>query len=200
MSSTQSRVALIKAELMSQGLSYADLALDLSESSVKRMLAPGGEMPRSRVDELCRVLKLDFAERAGRLAARGPELRELSLAQKKAVVAGPKLLLIAICCLSHWTLEDVLSRHRVAGAVAVAALAQLDRLGVIELRPHNRYKLLVAKTLRWRAQGPVILSKRSDFFAGGFDGEGELLTRGLLAWVFEAFRDLERHGLGLRRS
>ena len=199
MSSTQSRVALIKAELMSQGLSYADLAqaLDLSESSVKRMLAPGGEMPRSRVEELCRVLKLDFAERAGRLAAGGPELRELSLAQKKVVVADPKLLLIAICCLSHWTLEDVLSRHRVAGAEAVAALAQLDRLGVIELRPHNRCKLLVA-------QRPVMTFFRervmADFFAGGFDGEGELLTRGLLAWVFEAFRDLERHGLGLRRS
>lgn len=137
------------------------------------------------------------AWRPGGPGARGPELRELSLAQKKAVVAGPKLLLIAICCLSHWTLEDVLSRHRVAGAVAVAALAQLDRLGVIKLRPHNRYKLLVA-------QGPVMTFFRervmADFFAGGFDGEGELLTRGLLAWVFEAFRDLERHGLGLRRS
>ncbi len=44
MSSTQSLVALIKAELKSQGLSYAALAgeLGLSESSVKRMLAPGG--------------------------------------------------------------------------------------------------------------------------------------------------------------
>ena len=52
MSSTQSLVALIKAELKSQGLSYAGLAqaLGLSESAVKRMLAPGGEMPLSRVD------------------------------------------------------------------------------------------------------------------------------------------------------
>ncbi len=182
MSSTQSLVALIKAELKAQGLSYAELAggLDLSESAVKRMLAPGGEMPLSRVDEICRVLGVEFAELAARLSQQGPVLRELSLAQETAVVADPRLLLVAICCLSHWALEDVLARYRLTEADAVAALAQLDRLGVIELRPHNRYKLKVAKTLRWRPQGPVMRFFRervmADFFAGGFDGEGELLT------------------------
>lgn len=165
MSSTQSLVALIKAELKSQGLSYAGLAqaLALSESAVKRMLAPGGEMPLSRVDEICRVLKLDFAELAARLAREAPAQRELSLEQEKAVVADPKLLLVAICCLSLWALEDVLARYRLSEADAVAALVQLDRLGVIELRPGNRYRLKVAKTLRWRPQGPVIRSKRSEF-------------------------------------
>ncbi|RZL40278.1 MAG: XRE family transcriptional regulator, partial [Rubrivivax sp.] len=74
MSSTRTLVTLIKAELKTQGLSYAALAreLDLSESAVKRMLAPGGEMPLSRVDEICRVLKLEFAELAGRLANQSP--------------------------------------------------------------------------------------------------------------------------------
>lgn len=181
-SSTQSLVALIKGELKAQGLSYGDLAkaLKLSESSIKRMLAPGGEMPLSRVDEICRVLKMDFVELASRLSSPASELRELSLEQENAVVADPKLLLIAICCLSHWALEDMLARYRISEADVVSAMAKLDRLGVIELRPQNRYKLLVAKTLRWRAQGPVMRFFRervmADFFAGGFDGEGELLT------------------------
>jgi len=252
MSSTQSLVALLKGEMKAQGLSYAELAreLALSESSVKRMLAPGGEMPLSRVDEICRVLKLEFVELAARLGHQTPAQRELSLAQEKAVVADPKLLLVAICCLSQWALEDVLARYRLSEADGVAALARLDRLGVIELRPHNRYRLKVAKTLRWRPQGPVMQFFRervmADFFAGGFDGEGELLTLvhgefgaaharelaerlqraaddfarqhlldqklpaaekrpysvviGLRSWVFEAFRDLERPGLGLRRG
>ncbi len=252
MSSTQSLVALLKGELKAQGLSYADLAreLGLSESSVKRMLAPGGEMPLSRVDEICRVLELEFVELAARLGNRAPAQRELSLEQEKAVVADAKLLLVAICCLSQWALEDVLARYRLSEADGVAALAQLDRLGVIELRPHNRYRLKVAKTLRWRPQGPVMQFFRervmADFFAGGFDGEGELMTLvhgefgagharelaerlrrtaddfarqhlldqklpaaekrpysvviGLRSWVFEAFRDLERPGLGLRRG
>ena len=52
MASTQSLLDLIKAELKQSGISYAQLAtaLDLSESSVKRMFASGGEMPLSRID------------------------------------------------------------------------------------------------------------------------------------------------------
>jgi hypothetical protein len=60
--------------------------------------------------------------------------------------------------------------------VAICCLS-LDGLGVIELRPHNRYKFRGAKTLRWRPQGPVMTFFRervmADFFADGLDGEGE---------------------------
>lgn len=181
MSSTQSLVDLIKTELKAQGLSYADVAreLALSESSVKRMFAPGGEMPLSRVDALCRILRLDFAELAQRLAEQQPLRRELTLAQERAVVADPKLLLTAICCLSQWSAEQVLASYRIGEAELTGYLAQLDRLGVIELRPLNRYKLRVSKTFRWRPQGPVMQFFREqvmqDFFAGGFDGDGELL-------------------------
>ena len=38
-------------------------ALGMAESSVKRMLARG-DMPLSRVDAICRALKLDFADLA----------------------------------------------------------------------------------------------------------------------------------------
>jgi hypothetical protein len=56
---------------------------------------------------------------------------------------------------------------------------QLDRLGIIELRPLNRYRLQVAKTFRWRPDGPVMQYFRkhvvTDYYSGGFDGEGEML-------------------------
>lgn len=181
MPSTQTLVELIKAELKMAGLSYAQLAaeLGLSESSVKRMFASGGEMPLSRVDEICRALKTDFAELSRKVAAAEPLRRELTLAQEKAVVADPRLLLLAICCLSQWSLEQVVASYAISEAEATRYLAQLDRLGVIELRPLNRYKLKLAKTFRWRAQGPVMQFFReeviSDYFSGGFDGDGELL-------------------------
>ncbi|MEH0166565.1 helix-turn-helix domain-containing protein [Paucibacter sp. JuS9] len=181
MPSTQTLVELIKAELKTAGLSYAQLAaeLGLSESSVKRMFASGGEMPLSRVDEICRALKTDFAELSRKVAAAEPLRRELTLAQEKAVVADPRLLLLAICCLSQWSLEQVVASYAISEAEATRYLAQLDRLGVIELRPLNRYKLKLAKTFRWRAQGPVMQFFReeviSDYFSGGFDGDGELL-------------------------
>jgi transcriptional regulator with XRE-family HTH domain len=181
MSSTQTLIQVIKAELKSQGLSYADMAreLGLSESSVKRMLAPGGEMPLSRVDEICRVLKTDFAELTRALAERQSLRMELTLAQEKAVVADPKLLLMAICCLSQWTWEQILASYRLSEAEATRYLVELDRLGIIELKPLNRYKLRVAKTFRWRPHGPVMQFFREEvmgeYFSGGFDGETELL-------------------------
>ncbi len=180
MASTQTLIDLIKAELKTAGLSYAQLAreLDLSESSVKRMFT-GGEMPLSRIDEICRVLKTDFADLSQRLAQHQSLRRELTLQQEREVVADEKLLLMAICCLSQWSFEQVIATYRLTEAEVTRALAQLDRLGIIELRPLNRYRLQVAKTFRWRPQGPVMQFFREnvmqDFFDGGFDGDGELL-------------------------
>lgn len=181
MASTQTLIELIKAELKAAGLSYADLAreLALSESSIKRMFASGGEMPLSRVDEICRVLHCDFAELTAKLAQPAQDRRQLTLEQERALVADPKLLLVAICCLSQWTFEQMLAAYRINGAETTAALTQLDRLGIIELRPGNRYKLLLTKTLRWHPQGPVMQFFREDvvqdYFSGSFDGDGELL-------------------------
>lgn len=182
MPSTQTLIDAIKAELKAQGLSYADLAreLHLSESSVKRMFARGGEMPLSRVDELCRVLKLEFGELAQRVAEARPLRRELTLVQEKAVVADARLLLTAISCLSLWSAEQIVASYRISDAEVTRYLAELDRLGIIELRPLNRYKLQVAKTFRWRPQGPVMQFFREevvqDFFAGGFGEDGEILS------------------------
>ncbi len=159
-------------------MTYADLAraLGLAESSVKRMLAKG-DMPLSRVDAICRVLRLDFAELARRVADAQPLLSELSAEQERAVVADKKLLLVAICVLSQWTLEQITAAYRLSEAECVKHLAQLDRLGIIELRPLNRYRLKLAKTFRWRPHGPVMSYFREqvllDYFGGGFDGPGE---------------------------
>ena len=69
MSTTQALIERMKAELKAAGLTYAALAreLGMAESSIKRMFA-SGDMPLSRVDEICRVLKTDFAELARQVA------------------------------------------------------------------------------------------------------------------------------------
>lgn len=180
MSTTQALVDQLKGQLKAAGITYAQLAreLGLAESSIKRMFSRG-EMTLARVDEVCRVLKIDFAELARGVADAQPLRRELTLEQERAVVADRKLLLLAICCLSQWTFEQIVATYRVSEAEAVKHLAQLDRLGIIELRPMNRYRLKVAKTFRWRPHGPVMDYFREhvvgDYFGGGFDGEGEML-------------------------
>ena len=180
MSTTTDLVNALKAELKTARLTYADLAaqLGLAESSVKRMFAKA-DMPLSRIDEVLRVLQMDFAELARKIADAQPLRRELTLEQEKAVVADRKLLLMAISALSQWTFEQIVATYRFDDAEAVKYLLQLDRLGVIELKPMNRYRLNVAKTFRWRPDGPVMHYFRQhvvgDYYSGGFDGEGELL-------------------------
>ena len=188
MSTTADLIAALKKELKSAHLTYADLAdsLGMAESSVKRMLAKG-DMPLSRVDAICRALKLDFAELARRVAEAQPLLKELTAEQEKAVVADKKLLLCAICVLSQWTLEQVKAHYRLSEAECIRHFAQLDRLGIIELRPLNRYRLKLAKTFRWRPHGPVMNFFREevvlDYYAGSFDGAGEglLLVHGSIS-------------------
>lgn len=181
MSTTRALVAQIKQELKAAGITYAMLAgeLGLAESSVKRMLA-SGEMPLSRIDAICRVLKCDFADLARRVAEAQPLIHELTLEQERALVGDRKLLLLATCCLSHWSAEQIVGFYRITEAEVVQGLAQLDRLGIIELRPLNRYRLLLAKTFRWRPHGPAMQYFRErvllDYFSGGFDGDGETLT------------------------
>jgi DNA-binding Xre family transcriptional regulator len=187
-STTADLVLALKKELKAAHMTYADLAqkLDMAESSVKRMLAKG-DMALSRIDAICRALKLDFAELARRVADAQPLLAELTQAQEKAVVADKKLLLVAICVLSQWTLEQITAAYRLTEAEGVKYLAQLDRIGIIELRPLNRYRLKLAKTFRWRAHGPVMDFFREhallDYYSGGFDshGEGLLLVHGSIA-------------------
>ena len=188
MSTTADLVAALKKELKTAQMTYADLAqaLGMAESSVKRMLARG-DMPLSRIDAICRALALDFADLARRVADNQPLLRELTPEQERAVVADKKLLLMAICVLSQWTLEQVTTTYRLTEAEGIQYLAQLDRIGIIELRPANRYRLKLAKTFRWRPHGAVMNYFREhallDYFAGGFDGPGEgvLLVHGAIS-------------------
>ena len=174
-------VQLLKRELKQAGFTYADLARELrmSESSVKRMLSRG-DLTLKRVDDILRVLKLDLADLARTMAAEQVLPQELTHAQEKAVVADRKLLLVAICCQSEWTFQQIVDAYLLTPAEAVRCLTRLDRIGLIELRPMNRYSLKLAKTFRWRSQGPVMQYFRdhamADYFSGGFDGPGEVMT------------------------
>lgn len=180
MSSTAALIAALKQEMKSAGVTYAGLAqrLGMAESSVKRMLAKG-EMPLSRLDAICAALKIDFADLARTVADTRPLLVEMTLEQEKAVVADNKLLLTAICVLSQWTLEQIVRYYRMTEAETIARLVKLDHLGIIELRPLNRYRLKLAKTFRWRPHGPVMRFFREhallDYFSGGFDHDDESL-------------------------
>jgi DNA-binding Lrp family transcriptional regulator len=175
---TQTLIEVLKDELKSAGITYADLAerIGMSESSVKRMFSRR-DMPLTRIDDICAACKLTFEELARKVADAAPLVSELTLEQEQAVVKDAKLLLVAISCLSQWTFEQIVSEYQISEAECVARLTQLDRLGVIDLKPQNRYRLKVAKTFRWRPNGPLMAYFRErvlpDYFKGRFAREGE---------------------------
>jgi hypothetical protein len=111
MSSTQDLVAALKAELRRQPASPTRSwrGAGLAESSVKRIFAKG-DMPLSRIDEVLAVLKMDFAELA-RAWPTPSRCEGADAGAGAAVVADRKLLLVAICVLSQWTLEQIVHLH-----------------------------------------------------------------------------------------
>ena len=70
-------------------MTYADLAdhLGMAESSIKRIFAKG-DMPLSRIDEICRVLKLDFADLARRAAVPVYALGGIDGAKARALIGS----------------------------------------------------------------------------------------------------------------
>ena len=156
MSTTADLIAHLKSELKAAGVTYAVVAerLGMAESSVKRMFSKGGDLPVSRIDDICRTINLDFADLARRVADTQPLMLELTLAQEKAVVADRTLLVVAICIISQVPAAEILATYDLSEAKLVRALTQLDRIGIIDLRPGNRYRLkvclLYTSRLRYR--------------------------------------------------
>lgn len=191
MSTSQLLIDALKLEIKSSGLTYAALAqkIQMSEASVKRLLAPNtrAQLTLSKIDALCKAIEIDFATLAAQVSQMAPLVSQLSIEQERVVVQDEKLLLIAICVLSHWSFAQIVSTYAVSEAECVAAFVKLDKLGVIELRALNRYRLKIAKTFKWQPQGPVMQFFRtrvvSDYFSGAFarEDEGIHLVHGNIA-------------------
>lgn len=173
-------VEALKRELKARGITYAAVArgLRMSEASVKRMFARR-EFTLSRLDAVCDLAGVEFSELVRLSAPREAVISQLSIEQERELVANPKLMLVALCTLNHWTYEQILERYALSAAECVKLLARLDRLAFIELLPGNRIRLLVSRAFSWIPDGPIQrLFKeqfQADFFRSRFDKESELL-------------------------
>ncbi len=180
MSSPERVLQVLRAELRGAGLTYKLLAqrIGMSESSVKRMFGQK-DMALSRLAHICKESGIAMEDVLRRAADVQAHADTLTLVQEKSLIANPRLLLVAICCLGHWSIEQVLETYALSEPECIVFLAELDRLGVIELKSMNRYSLRVSNAFRWLADGPVQQYFRehvvSDYFSGPFDAVGETL-------------------------
>jgi transcriptional regulator with XRE-family HTH domain len=156
MSEVAQLVVVLKRQLKLQGKTYRHVAeaLQISEPSVKRLFT-SGKFSLDRLVEVCKLLGLTLAELAQEASASESRLRTLSAAQEKELVSDPTLLLVAVCALNHWGMQDMLAAYRLGEAKCLQSLLRLDRLGLISLLPGNRIRLNVSRDFDWLVDGPI---------------------------------------------
>jgi transcriptional regulator with XRE-family HTH domain len=174
-------VGALKDVLKARGITYAKVArgLGISEASVKRVFA-SRSFTLQRLDEVCGLLGIDITDLAQMVRAERETPVRLTLEQEKQLVSDPKLLLVAVNVLNHWSLQQIVGHYRLTKAECIQLLARLDKLGIIELAPNNRILVRVARDFAWLPDGPIHQYFRAqvqaDFFRSRFDGGGELMA------------------------
>ena len=157
MSQTRQWTETLKRCLKSRGLTYRDVAshLDLSEASVKRLFSERS-FSLKRLEQICRLMEMNFSDLARLNDLRYEEqISVLSISQETALAEDPILLSYFYLLLNGWTTQRIAGRFDLDEPRQVRLLAKLDRLGLIELQPGNRVRLLTARRVQWRRDGPV---------------------------------------------
>lgn len=156
MAQVDALVDTLKAALKSHNLKYRDVAeaLELSEASIKRLFS-SRNFSLQQVQQVCLMMGMEISDLVQLMSERQSRLQELSAEQEEEIVRDPGFLIITVCVLNRWTLEDMLKHYKFTEHECVQKLARLDRLKIIELLPKNRIKLLVAPNFSWRKNGPI---------------------------------------------
>ena len=172
-------IEVVRKSLRERGLTYTRVAkgLGLSESSVKRVFSQEN-LSLERLEKICALMDLEIADLLELTRAAEGRVTELAEDQERALVDDPKLLLVAILAISHWTAANMLKHYRFSEPDLVGLLARLDRAGVIDLLPGNRIKVRLARNFKWRKGGPIqrFFEERvqKQFLESSFLAEGEL--------------------------
>ncbi|MEM1437003.1 MAG: XRE family transcriptional regulator [Pseudomonadota bacterium] len=156
MNGTSALVRALKRLLKQSGVTYADaaVALELSEASVKRLFSEES-FTLKRMEVLCQLAGAELVDLVRAVDDERERVRELTDEQEAELAADLECLVVAISVLNRYRFEDVLSEYDFTVPELQRLFVRLDRLGIIELQPENRYRLRVARDFRWRRNGPI---------------------------------------------
>ena len=197
----------IKYQLKQQAKTYRDVAeaLNLSEASIKRMFSQSSDAPMSleRLVQLSHFLGFSLAELTQEASLSNARLNTLTLEQEKEVISDPELLIIAVCAVNQWSMNDILEHYHLSEAVCIKHLLKLDQLRLITLLPGNRIRLNISRDFDWIPGGPIRTYFREvgmpDFLNARFHHEGEtfnfthgMLTEGAILKLQVELRQLKR--------
>ena len=202
MAQTSLIIDTLKKSLKAHARTYADVAkyLELSEASVKRMFAQQS-LSLKRLDTICQMLEIEITDLVKQASdSTALQISELTEQQEKILVADIELLLITICVIHHWTLDDILQYYNLSKPRCIQLLATLDRLNIIELLVNNRIKVKISPNFKWREGGAIQRffqeNIETEFFNSNFTRQQEklIVLNGMLSDESNAIfqRKLER--------
>ena len=188
-SGTESIIAHLKSQLKSRGLSYKDLAKiwSVAESSVKRIMS-GEDLSLERLEKACQHLEISMGDFMKATQFEGSsqiffltEDQELKLSKDK------EFLHYFLLLDEGYAPVDIPKNYVISAEKQTRFLIQLEKMGIIELFPHNRIKKKYMGQMRFRKDGPLakalLESMRGDFMNSSFNRDDQYLTFLLLNFV-----------------
>ena len=157
MNRTAALLETLKKYLKAKGMTYKQLAdeMKLSEASVKRMFSKH-RFSLSRLDEICRVLDIDFYDLVLMDKQRNQRSADtLTNAQEESLLKDDKLWIFLYFLLNGWSVSQVVEDYQYSEPEAVRMLGKLERLGLLEVHPYNRVRLLIPTNAFWQNNGPL---------------------------------------------
>lgn len=177
MSQVAEILELLKTEIRKKGLTYKELSLDLgvSESTLKRWFSQHS-FGIERLDDICRILKVDLAELYHSID-REHRVLYLNEEQELELAANENLFKIFYLAIEGRNFEIITQHMNLSDTEVRGLLIRLDHLGLIELHAEDRVVPLVNKSVRWLSEGPLHEKYgqmiRHDFMNSAFEKEHE---------------------------
>lgn len=172
-------IETLKKELRKNHITYVDIGkvLDLSESSIKRLFGEG-DMSISRLETICDVIGIDILQLAEKARESRRHVLELSYKKEKELVDNELLLMVAVHLIYGWSYERILESYEVDIHEGQRYLTRLDSMGIIELLPENKVRIILSPNFQWIKDGPIQsffeCQVQSEFFTSRFTRRGEL--------------------------
>lgn len=175
MNRTSELLNTLKHYLKAKGMTYRQLGveMDLSETSVKRLFSKK-TFSLKRVEDICKIIEIDLYDLVMMSRQKNQQQpHKLTVEQEAALAEDSTLCTFFYFLVNGWSLALINEEYNISEHEATGLLLRLDRMGLIELYPENRFKLLISANVFWRKNGPLwnqyLKVIKADFFNHPFD-------------------------------
>jgi DNA-binding Xre family transcriptional regulator len=169
----------LRAHLKARDLTYKDLAdgLDLSEVSIKRLFT-GADIGLDRLEQICQFLQIELSDLFKTSPKKRKLISSLTQAQEAEFAKNNKLLMVAVCALNFWSVQDMWTHLTLTRGQIQSLMQRLDEIGFLDLQSARQYKLLVSHNFAWITGGPImqmVQGMSQEYFADSFEGDTQVL-------------------------